>query len=290
MPGSPHRGSLILPAALLRAQDDDSSDNDISGAGAPSGDRVATLTREIAANPENGLFYRQRGYQYLSANQFDEAIADLDRAIELNPDDPNGYRLRGFCYLRKHNLDSAIADYSETIWLNPQAAIAYARRAQAYALEGDTARAKSDLDQAAQIAPAEPASLLTDVVAAMTWRILRDWPQSRACLETATRVAPSSAPAFNRLAWLLATCPEDDMRDGRMAIQDATTACNLTQWRGAPMIDTLAAACAEAGDFNSAVKWENQFLQMAGPSSPAAAHWQSRLALYEDHRPYHEDD
>jgi hypothetical protein len=63
----------------------------------------------------------------------------------------------------------------------------------------------------------------------------------------------------------------------------------LSQWQKPAMIDVLAAACAEAGDFDSAVKWESQFLQTPGLSLRVRNEARNRLSLYEAHQPYHAD-
>ncbi len=75
----------------------------------------------------------------------------------------------------------------------------------------------------------------------------------------------------------------------KKAIEYAKRACELTNWENAGNIDTLAAAYAEAGDFDSAVKWETQYLTSLSLSPSDASDGQARLALYQAHKPYHED-
>ena len=58
---------------------------------------------------------------------------------------------------------------------------------------------------------------------------------------------------MNNLAWLEATCPNADFRDGKSAVEHATRSCRLTQWRVHAYVSTLAAAYAEEGDFPKAV-------------------------------------
>ena len=53
--------------------------------------------------------------------------------------------------------------------------------------------------------------------------------------------------------WFRATCPNASFRNGQQAVKDAKAACSIMIWKDEEMIDTLAVAYAETGDFNSAV-------------------------------------
>ena len=69
------------------------------------------------------------------------------------------------------------------------------------------------------------------------------------------RVIASGKPTpamLNTLAWLLATCPAPEIRDGNKAVKLAKRACDDTAWEIPAVIDTLAAAYAETGDFEQA--------------------------------------
>jgi hypothetical protein len=68
----------------------------------------------------------------------------------------------------------------------------------------------------------------------------------------------------------------------------ATKACTLSGWKDAYLIDTLAAACADAGDFDKAVGWENKAIGMLPGDIGFSAAAQDRLALYRDKKPFHE--
>jgi predicted Zn-dependent protease len=67
-------------------------------------------------------------------------------------------------------------------------------------------------------------------------------------------------------------------------------ACKLSEWKEANWVDTLAAAYAEAGDFDSAVKWQKEAINLL--TEKEAAKWQAefeeRLKLYQSGKPYHE--
>jgi Flp pilus assembly protein TadD len=64
------------------------------------------------------------------------------------------------------------------------------------------------------------------------------------------------------LAELLATSRDEKVRDGRRAVELAKTACELTKYENPQMISALAAAHAETGDFESAVKWGQRAVEL----------------------------
>ncbi len=70
----------------------------------------------------------------------------------------------------------------------------------------------------------------------------------------AAELSPDDAEVLNSQGWLKATSPESALRNGREAIRLSTRACELRRWRDADTLDTLAAAEAEAGNFEEAVK------------------------------------
>lgn len=85
----------------------------------------------------------------------------------------------------------------------------------------------------------------------------KDYRRAREILETSADMV-SDAVIENSLAWLLATCPDDSIRDGQLAIRWAKEACEDTDWEEPSYLDTLAAAYAECGNFTEAVKWSTK--------------------------------
>ncbi len=73
-------------------------------------------------------------------------------------------------------------------------------------------------------------------------------------------IDPQLPAALNGWAWLLATCPDEKFRAGRKAVELARQACVQTDWQSGGVLDTLAAAYAEAGQFTDAVRTQEQAL------------------------------
>jgi WD40 repeat protein/serine/threonine protein kinase len=108
--------------------------------------------------------------------------------------------------------------------------------------------------------------------------------------EAAMRFNLNHALSYNDLAWLQATCPDTEFRDGVKAIENATKACELTNWKKASYVNTLAAAYAKTGDSVSAVKWQKKAIELLGESERAKVvqgNYEARLKLYQSGQPYH---
>jgi Flp pilus assembly protein TadD len=84
--------------------------------------------------------------------------------------------------------------------------------------------------------------------------------------EKALKLEPKDDGVLNNLAWVLCTSPDDKLRNGRRAIELATEACKLTEYKVPHILSTLAAAYAEIGDFDNAVKWVSKGLEVADKS------------------------
>lgn len=105
-------------------------------------------------------------------------------------------------------------------------------------------------------------------------------------LNSGLEIDPENAFLHNNKAWLLATCPDDAVRDGALAVDHGTKACDLTAWKNFAYVDTVAAAYAESGDFEAAVKWQEEAIDLGGGAY--SQDFRRRLRLFKAGKPYRE--
>jgi TPR repeat protein len=93
--------------------------------------------------------------------------------------------------------------------------------------------------------------------------------------------------AQNDFAWMLATSTDASLRNGLLAVTFAEKAVTATRRSDASFLDTLAAAYAEAGDFEKAVAIQNEAVTLLKDAA-SKQDYTSRLRLYEAKTPYRE--
>jgi tetratricopeptide (TPR) repeat protein len=211
---------------------------------------INAFTDQIKHDPRDWGAYVARGAIRFTEGELDAAIADFNEAIRLNPKDSEAFVSRGFCQLRKGDCDKAIVDLTEAIGLEP-------RNAEAYSNRG------------------------------LAWNEKKEYGKARADFLAAIRFDSQSDMAYNEVGWLYATCSNARLRDGREAVENAKKACELTAWKRPEYLDTLAAAYAEAGNFDEAVKGELKAIELV--SEKEKADYRSRLDLYKSHKPFRDE-
>jgi tetratricopeptide (TPR) repeat protein len=115
------------------------------------------------------------------------------------------------------------------------------------------------------------------------------YEKALADLEAAVAIDPSYAMPSSELGWLLATCPSDVIRDGERALEYATKACEMTNWKIAKYVDTLAAAYGEQGNFGTAFKWQKTAIALLPEEERPRwePEFEQRLNLYASGKPYY---
>jgi tetratricopeptide (TPR) repeat protein len=189
--------------------------------------------------------------EQLEAGEVENARRSVDAALRNDPTFWPALYTRANIFLIQGKPQLAIQDCGEALRQNPAFCEAALLRASANEVLGRYAESLKEIEHVIGIRP--------------------------------RRIA--LARALNDRAWLRAVCPDPAFRNGRQAIKDAKAACGIMSWDDDDMIDTLAASYAEAGDFDSAVSYEEQALAVKGITAEDSKRLQHHLALFKQHQP-----
>jgi tetratricopeptide (TPR) repeat protein len=182
---------------------------------------IALLLMHPAARAQDEDWH-DRGRKLLDQQQYDEAIKAFSTAIDIIPLDYQSYNYRGVTRALKGDFDRAIADYSKAIEIRPRYAEAHNNRGFAHTQTGNLKAALNDYTRALEI-------------------------------------NPFFVDAYNNKAWILATSSDQRIRDGAQAVRLATKAVELKP--DISSMDTLAAAHAATGNFETAVDLQTKAIQ-----------------------------
>jgi tetratricopeptide (TPR) repeat protein len=246
---------------------------------------ISDLTEVIRLNPKIPDAYSSRGKLYYDKGQVQKAIKEYTEAVRLSADNVEIYLSRAVAFREIKDWDNAIADYSQVIKRSPTNCGAYFTRGVAYGEAGKYEKAIDDFTKAMELGYNQGIALCNR---ALAWEDRGQWQKAVADYTEAIRSDSTMEDAYNQLAWLYATCPESSVRNGGEAVRIAKQACEMTQWTNSSFVGTLAAAYAEAADFDNAVRLQKKVLSMNDLSETEKKEEEERLKLFLQQKPYRE--
>jgi len=212
-------------------------------------DRAVTQFREsVRIMQSSPAAHFNLGTALTVDGQLDEAAKEFRAALQLKPDYGSAHNNLGSVLLQRGNIDAALAEFVEAVRLEPNSPEVHYNLGRAYRTIGDYTLAVANIRRAVQLRP-EFAAALAD------------------------------------LSWLLAAAPDDSLRDSDQAVRFAERVVDLTGRRNPAAFDVLAAALAEAGDFERALTATEEALRLA-PQEPMAAAIRQRQELYRQHKAF----
>ncbi len=184
------------------------------------------VNEAIRLVPKDVWLHVFKGRALSGLGRSDEALDAYFTALNINYECAEAHFYLALQWLKRGRLQDAIASFKEAVRINPSWAEAHVQLGIVLTTQGMLAEAIAHYRQALSLRPYDPIAL-------------------------------------NNLAWLLATTASPQLRDGKEAVQLAERACALTGYRETVFVGTLAAAYAEAGQFDKAVETARRACELA---------------------------
>ncbi len=278
---------------------------------------ISDLNAAIELEPEDADTREALGVALSLAQKYDEAMESFDKAIELEPDSPTAYTHRGRIRAIKGDLPAALRDVEQALKLQPGSVQALMLHASLLGSSGKFEQALADLNLLRQAMPDNSEVLLQmgmlyqaakqpQKAIVMYDQLIDTNPKNMAAYrgradarlsqgkqaeaiadyEEALAIEPKNSGVLNNLAWVLATSPEQELRDGKRAIELATQACEVTEYKQAHILSTLAASYAETGDFETAITWSKKSVELG--EEELKEQLTKELESYQERKPWRE--
>jgi tetratricopeptide (TPR) repeat protein len=225
----------------------------------PLSEAVEFFSVQIKEEPKNTFALLSRGWAHYLLRSLAQAATDMTEFLRLTPADAvqpallpprwDGLVERGLVYAEQGEFEKAFKDFEEGIEAFPWNMDVWMNRGYTYDLMGEYRKAIEDCD-------------------------------------SALKIASSHLMPKNNKAWVLATCPDQNVRDAARAIQLAKEVCTATRNQEGMYLDTLAAAYAAAGKYDDAVKMQEKALEDTAFLTRYAEGGRERKQLYMQKKPY----
>lgn len=279
---------------------------------------LADLDQAIKLEPELPRAHASKAAILQESGKQAEAIAYLKERIELQPSEPLFRNQLARIYIAMKDLDAAGAELARVVEIDPKSSEGRIAFAANLVLRGKKEEGIDQLRKAIEVDPASRAA--HDHLATMLAQdgklqelrelysvILTKWPRPDLfvkaanlatqsgdeadavhTLQEAVQKFPEDATINNDLAWRLATCADDKIRDGKRAVELARRATGLTEGDNPMFLDTLAAAYAETGEFGEAlaIAGRAKALALEFKAPQVADEIAARIEYYKENKPY----
>jgi tetratricopeptide (TPR) repeat protein len=303
-----HAASYLLKAQIERDQ------NKLNEA-------LATIDKASELSPDEPALLQTRGEIYRAQEKLDKAIGEFSKVLQMQPGLVLALIHRAEAYYAADKLDEALADVESVLQEHPTLAVAHGLRAQVLASKDRLPEAIEEMAAVADSLPMQPEyrmqlalyylqnkqprkaiesysevlALDGDHFLALRSRgdaylNIGEHESAVADFAKALSLEPEDSPLLNNYAWVLATSPDDGVRDGQRAIELAKKACDITKYEQPHILSTLAAAYAETGDFDKARKWSRKAVDLnkAGDDEDITIELAKELDSYRDNKPWRE--
>ena len=247
----------------------------------------ACLASAIRVRPTYGQALAGMGDLDAAQGKFDAAIRFYAEALRLEPHLADVQNAWGGALVSQGKLQEAVEHFTAATRLDPTLAEADFNLGLALRQLRRPKEAIEALQRALRTQPRNlPARLLLADCLAETGQPR----EALALLQPVAQARPDGVDALHRIAWILATSPDNGVRNGGEAVTLAARACDITNQRHAASLAALAAAYAETGRFDEAVAMARKAEELAtrGGEKDLLDVLRRALAAYEARTAYRE--
>lgn len=245
------------------------------------------LQKAFEVRPNYPDAHNNLGNVFFAQGKLEKAVEEYQAAVQSEPDYLEAHYNLALVLGLQGRLDETAEQYRKCIELNPGYAAAHGNLANLLATQGKLAEAVQEYQRTIELLPDSAQAHFRFGQALQA----QGKPEAAiAEYRKALKLDPRHLQARVSLAWLLATCSEVSLRNGQEAMKLAQEAGQLAGSESPQLLDTLAAAYAEAGQYDAAVETAKRALTLNATRNdkPLAEAIQTRLKLYEANSPYHE--
>jgi len=289
--------------ALVLSPDNDKANNNVglllTGAGRFE-EAIPHFEKTLKVNPEYPAAHSNLGVALAGTGKLEAAIAEFQKALAVDPDSAEAqgnlaralarkgqtHLTQGRELARKGSFADAIVQFHQALEATPDSPEVHNGLGVALAQTGRPEEAVAHFQKAVAANPdyAEAYFNLGDTL----YYLEHKAPEALAAWRAVLRIDPNHVPVLSQTAWVLATWPEPLLRDGTQAVELAQRAVRLSGGREPAILDTLAAAYAEAGRFSDAVQFAKQALSLAQQLNDRrlVEAVEARMALYAVNTPF----
>jgi tetratricopeptide (TPR) repeat protein len=192
--------------------------------------------------------------------QWDEAISELQKELVIQPEFAEAHNNLAVALSKKGHLDEAIAQFQKALLLNPNAPKVNYNLAGIFLQKGEMDAAIRHLKRELQIQPNQ-LDALNDLGIALSQEgllseALDQWQRT-------ISVQPNNLNALCNLAWVYGTNPEPSIRNAKKALEFALRANELSGGNNPRILRLVAAAYAENGQFDEAIRVADKGAKLA---------------------------
>jgi tetratricopeptide (TPR) repeat protein len=217
-----------------------------------------------------------------------EALALWKKAVALDANDARVQNGLGLSLYIQGDVQESFNHLRQAIHINPDFIESRLNLGKFLVEQGRPEEALPELQYILQIkpqfAPAEEAMAAALQSSGQSAQALAHWRK-------ALTLEPVSIGALSGTAWLLATAPDANIRNGTEAVALAEKANEIASGKSPDVLDTLAAAYAETGDFVKAREFADRALDLAvaQKDKDLSTAIRARIQLYNAGKPFHDD-